>query len=139
MRAPFTQLYVHLVWSTWDRAPVITAEIKTRLYAAMLGTCKELKCSPIAIGGIDDHVHLLIQLHPSVAVADLVKNVKGSSSHLINHAIKPGGNFRWQGSYGAFSIRKHEVEQVTHYILNQEQHHAQQSLDEEFERTDIPA
>lgn len=139
MRAPFTQLYVHLVWSTWDRMPVITAEIRPRLYGALLNTCQELKCTPIAVGGIDNHVHLLVQLHPAVAVADLVKNVKGSLSHLMNHVIKPGSDFRWQGAYGAFSIRKHEVEQVTHYILNQELHHAQQSLDEEFELTDILA
>ena len=106
MRAPFTQLYVHLVWSTWDRAPVITTNIVARLYASMLAKCKEMKCEPIAIGGIDNHVHLLIHLHPAVAVADLVKNVKGASSHLINHEIAPGLNFRWQGAYGAFSTAK---------------------------------
>ena len=138
MRAPFNQLYVHLVWSTWDRAPAITPVIRPRLYAAMLDTCQKLRCEPIAIGGIEDHVHLLVHLHTSVAVADLVKAVKGSSSHLVNHAILPGEDFRWQGAYGAFSIRKEDVDQVTSYLRNQENHHAQQDLIPAFERTDIP-
>jgi len=137
MRAPFTQLYVHLVWSTWDRAPLITPEIQTRLYAAMLDTCKAMKCDPIAIGGIDNHIHLLIRLHPTVAVADLVKNIKGSSSHLVNHEIKPGSDFRWQGAYGAFTIRENEVELVTAYLLNQPAHHAKNHLQAFFEQTDI--
>jgi REP element-mobilizing transposase RayT len=105
----------------------------------MLNTCEAMKCVTIAIGGIDNHVHLLVQLHPTTAVADLVKNIKGSSSHLVNHEIEPGSNFRWQGAYGAFTIRKQEVEHVTHYILNQEQHHAQQTILEDFEQTDIAA
>ena len=139
MRAPFTQLYVHLVWSTWDRAPLITSQIQTRLYAAMLQTCKELKCDPIVVGGIEDHIHLLVHLHPTIAVADLVKTIKGNSSHLVNHEIRPAGNFRWQGAYGAFSIRKDEVDQVTAYILNQAIRHAHNNLFSYFEQTDITA
>jgi putative transposase len=139
MRAPFTQLYVHLVWSTWDRAPLITPEIRTRLYAAMLQTCKELKCDPIVVGGIDDHVHLLVHIHPSIAIADLVKNIKGNSSHLANHEIAPAGNFRWQGAYGAFTIRKEDVDLITAYILNQSNHHEQNDLFPSFEQSDIAA
>lgn len=139
MRAPITQLYIHLVWSTWDRAPLITQQVQPRLYAIMLQKCKEMKCNPIALGGIDNHVHLLVRLHPAVAIADLVKEIKGASSHLANHEILPGGSFRWQGAYGAFSIRKDEAEQVTAYILNQADHHAQNNLFLFFEQTDIAA
>lgn len=139
MRAPFTQLFIHLVWSTRDRMPIITPEIQPRLYACMAQRSKDLKCSPIAIGGIDNHVHLLVQLHPAVSVADLVKDIKGASSHLMNHEILLDNIFYWQGAYGAFSIRKTEIEQVAAYIHNQFTHHAQENLLPWFEQTDIPA
>jgi putative transposase len=89
MRSPYTQLFVHLIWSTWDRLPLIVPTLEPRLYAAIAEKCRELKCISIAIGGISDHVHLLVQLNPNTPVATLVKEVKGSSSHLVTHVIKP--------------------------------------------------
>ena len=82
MRSPYTQLYLHIVWATWDRLPLITETIKPRLNAAIAEKCRELKCVPLAVGGIADHVHLLVRLHTTVAVATLAKEVKGASSHL---------------------------------------------------------
>jgi len=134
MREPYTQLYLHLVWATWDRLPLVTAEIEPRIYAAIAEKCREFKCNPLAIGGIPDHVHLLVRLHITVAVATLVKEVKGSSSHLATHEIIPGQFFKWQGAYGAFTIRKSEVPKVTAYIQNQKQHHADNQLQLEFEQ-----
>ena len=139
MRAPFTQLYVHLVWSTRDRDPWITAQVQPRLYAAILQKCKEMKCNPLALGGTDTHVHLLIHLHPTTAIAHLVKEVKGSSSHLVNHEILPGKEKYWQGAYGAFTIRKDEVEQITDYISNQEKHHQENTVIKEFEQDEVLA
>ena len=137
MRAPFTQLFIHLVWSTWDREPSIRDDLQDRLYAAMAKRCNEMNCDLIAIGGIADHVHLLVRLSPSVAIADLVKDVKGACSHLMNHEIQPGGNFRWQGAYGAFSIRGNEVDQVKMYVLNQVSHHANHTCFDDFEQNEI--
>lgn len=133
MRAPFTQLYVHLVWSTWDRLPLITADIQARLYAAIMDKCHELKCEPIAIGGVADHLHLLVRINTVVSVAQLTKEVKGSSSHLVTHVLKPGEFFKWQGAYGAFTIRKSEVSTVKRYIENQVSHHSTNQLEPEFE------
>jgi putative transposase len=134
MREPFTQLYLHLVWATWDRLPLITEGIKPRIYASIAEKCREMKCVPLAIGGISDHVHLLVRLYTTVAVADLVKEVKGSSSHLVTHEITPGVFFKWQGAYGAFTIRKSELSKVTAYIQNQEQHHSEKNLQPELEQ-----
>jgi putative transposase len=134
MREPYTQLYHHLVWATWDRLPLITEEIKPRIYAAIAEKCRELKCIPLAIGGIADHVHLLVRFYTTIAVADLIKEVKGSSSHLVTHEITPGVFFKWQGAYGAFTIRKSEVSKVTAYIQNQERHHAENKMQLEFEQ-----
>ena len=138
MRAPYTQLYLHLVWATWDRLPLITETIKPRLYAAIAAKCRALKCVPLDIGGIADHVHLLVRLHTTVTVATLVKEIKGSSSHLVTHEITPGEFFKWQGAYGAFTLRKEDVPVVQAYIENQKQHHAVGSVWEEWEHTMIP-
>jgi putative transposase len=124
MRAPFTQLYLHLVWSTWDRLPLITTGMEARLYAAMAAKCRELGCEPLAIGGIDEHVHLLVRLSTTVSVAMLVKEVKGASSHLVTHEITPGDAFKWQGAYRAFTLRKDDVPVVRAYIERQRAHHA---------------
>lgn len=135
MRSPYTQLYLHIVWATWDRLPLITEAIKPRLYAAMAAKCRELKCIPLAIGGIADHVHVLVRLHTTVAIATLVKEIKGASSHLVTHEIAIGEFFKWQGSYGAFTLRKSEVPNVVAYIERQAEHHAAMDLWEEWEQT----
>ena len=135
MRTPFTQLYLHCVWATWDRLPLITPKIEQPVYAAILAKCRELKCEHLAIGGMPDHVHLLVQLHTTIAVADLLKEVKGASSHLMTHKIMPNGFFKWQGAYGAFTIRKSEVLRVRAYIEHQKAHHTKNELWDEWEQT----
>jgi len=129
VRAPYSELYVHLVWATWDRLPILTPEIEKRVYAAIADKCRAMDCEPLAIGGVADHVHVLIRLNPTVAVADLVKEVKGSSSHLVTHEIRPAEFFKWQGAYRAFTLRKSEVEQVRAYIQNQFTHHGTKEVD----------
>jgi REP element-mobilizing transposase RayT len=133
MRTPYTQLYVHLTWSTWDRLSLISKIIQSRLYASIANKCRQLKCEPLAIGGMEDHVHLLIRLHTSVALATLIKEVKGTSSHLVTHEITPEELFKWQGGYGAFTIRKKDVLRVKAYIENQELNHADGSLQAHWE------
>jgi len=137
MRAPYTQLYLHLVWATWDRLPLITPAIEPNLYAAMAKKCEDLGCQLIAIGGIVDHVHLLVRFPTTISIADLVKGVKGSSSHLMNHGVLPGGGFKWQGAYGAFTISKRSVDDVVAYIRHQKVHHANGQLLAELERWEI--
>jgi len=123
MTAPHTQMYVHLVWGTWKRLPIVTDDLEPRLYAQIASKCHELKCRSIAIGGMPDHIHILVELHPTVAVADLVRLIKGASAHFANHVANPGGTFRWQGSYAAFTLRKNDIDGLVHYIRNQKQHH----------------
>jgi REP element-mobilizing transposase RayT len=87
----------------------------------------------IAVGGVDDHVHLLVRLPSTVSIADAVKQLKGSSSHFANHEVEKSGGFRWQGSYGAFSISERIVPRVRRYIANQEQHHRRGALHRAYE------
>jgi putative transposase len=133
MRSNFTQMYVHCVWATWDRIPFITSDIQPILYAAIAQKCKSLNCSVIAIGGIEDHLHLLVGFPPTLTVSELIKQVKGSSSHLITHQIN--SSFKWQGAYGAFTVSQTELDKIAHYICNQPQHHRQNDLTPTWELT----
>jgi len=137
MRAPYTQLYLHCVWATWDRLPLITPTIEARLYAAIAAKSRELKCEMIAIGGDVDHVHVLERFPTTLAVATLLKEVKGSSSHLMAHEVTPNEFFKWQGAYGAFTVSKDAVKSVAAYISNQKAHHAAKSLIDDWERCEI--
>ena len=137
MRAPFTQLYLHCVWATWDRLPLVTPQLEQPVYACILAKVRELKCDTVAIGGIPDHVHLLARLHTTVAVADLLKEVQGASSHLVTHEIAKGEFFKWQGAYGAFTVSKDGVARVRDYIEHQKEHHARNDLWAEWEQTTI--
>ena len=139
MRENFTQLYLHCVWATWDRLPLITPDIQKVVYGSIIGKCDRLGCTVIAIGGIEEHVHLLTGVPPTLTVSELIKHVKGSSSHLINHEIKPGEFFKWQGGYGAFTVSRKDLDLVANYIKNQAIHHRQKSLiyDWEFPRNSL--
>jgi REP element-mobilizing transposase RayT len=128
MRAPYTQLYLHAVWATWDRLPLITPDVELRLYGEINEKCRALKAHPLALGGMPDHLHLLVRLPTTLAVATLLKEVKGASSHLVTHEIEPGEFFKWQGAYGAFTLSKDEVPRVIDYIRNQKEHHASQTF-----------
>ena len=88
VREPHTELYVHLVWATWDRLPMLTAELAPAVYACIQAECRELKVEVVEIGGLENHVHLLVRMHPAVSVATLAKQVKGASSHLVTHRLE---------------------------------------------------
>ncbi len=118
-----TRLYVHIVWATWDRIPLITPDLEAAIYAVIANKYQQLQCLPIAIGGIEDHVHLLVRLHPSASVSTLVKEVKGASSHLVITMLMPGHGFRWQGGYGAFTLAPPDTKRVRSYVLSQKEHH----------------
>ena len=135
MRAPFTQRYLHCVWATWDREPLLTAPIEQPVYAFILAKTRALRCVPIAVGGTESHVHLLVRWSSTVSIAEFLGDVKGSSSHFVTHQHLPGAFFKWQGSYGAFTVSRDHVEVVRHYIEQQKQHHAMQTVVAEWEQT----
>jgi len=132
----FAQLFVHIVWATEGRAPWIVADVQESLYVAMLAKCRELRCPPIAVGGVEDHAHLLVSLAPAVSVAKLVKDVKGSSAYLMTHELARGSPFRWQIGYGGFSLRREDVPIVRGYVMAQKEHHARATLDPSWEQVD---
>lgn len=119
---------VHFVWATWDRQPLITEAIERDLYRYMKTVCCDDKCEVLAIGGMPDHVHLLVLLSNTITLANLVRHIKGGSSRFVTQRLKPGLWFAWQGSYGAFSVSRPQINKVVQYIANQKQHHAEGTL-----------
>ncbi|HLM67106.1 MAG TPA: IS200/IS605 family transposase [Longimicrobium sp.] len=134
MRKPFTKLYLHLVWSTWNRAPLLTPALHQAVGKCLRAECVKLGVNVEAFGGVADHVHLLVRLPTTVSVADLVKQVKGSSSHLISQRLRVP--FKWQGRYGAFTVSPSHLPRVRDYVLNQERHHADGSTHPMLEATE---
>ena len=135
MGKPFTQLYAHLVWATWDRLPLITPTNEPALYACLLREALDLDCELLAIGGIEDHVHLVVRMPPTLCISDLVKQLKGNSSHLANQVLAPSDGFKWQGYYGAFSVSRSDLKRVVNYVLQQKERHANRSIWSEAEKT----
>src|SRR5438552_9082654 len=82
LRAPYTELYLHCVWATWDRLPLITPDIEEQIYASIAAKCNDLNCYVLAIGGVTDHVHLLVRFPTTLSVSTLAGEAKGASSHL---------------------------------------------------------
>lgn len=137
MGKPYTyHLYCHLVWATWERLPLITPEIEPLLYAAIAAKCRDLGAEPLAIGGLSDHVHLLVRFPRSLALATLIQEVKGASSHLVTHRLKPREFFKWQGGYGAFTVSLETLPAVRAYIQNQKKHHSEGTWHIDLERTE---
>lgn len=136
MREPYTQLYVHLIWATWDRLPLLTKDVRQTVYACIQAKCTALKVDLLAIGGIENHIHLLVRIPTTITIADLAKHVKGASSHLTTHSGGVQTWFRWQGAYAAFTLMKADIPRIRAYILNQETHHHNKTLSAEDELPD---
>lgn len=134
MHQPYTQLYLHLVWATWDRLPLIRPEFRQAIYGCIQDQLRKHRCDVIAIGGIEDHVHVLTRFPTTVAIADVVKHAKGASSNLMTQTVARGEFFKWQGYYGAFTLGKRHAPIVRDYVLRQEEHHREGRLHGELER-----
>jgi putative transposase len=128
-------LYLHLVWSTWDRAHIIHADIERSLYRCIQETAQKHGCTVLAINGTSNHVHVLLSIPTTISIAELVQQLKGVSSHFINNEFIQEAPFKWQGSYGAFSVSAWEKEKIRAYIRQQKTHHKTGELMGELEAT----
>jgi putative transposase len=138
----FWRSYAHLVWATKNREPLIVPEIEAPLYACIVSTAAEWGCYVHAVNGISDHVHVIISIPPKHSVAWVVKNIKGSSSHFVNHALHDysepitGQSFAWQRGYGYLSLGESQLSRAVAYVQNQKQHHQAQTTNGWLERID---
>jgi len=132
MANTYTSLHYHLVFSTRNRERWILPDIEQRVWAYLGGIAKENKMFPIQIGGMEDHVHLLLSASPTLAPSKIAQLIKGGSSAWIHDTFPTMYAFAWQDGYGAFSVSRSNMEEVAAYIRRQRQHHQGKTFQEEY-------
>ena len=113
---PYWQLYYHFIWGTKNRLPLIDSALEPDLYRAIAAKTQGLGGFVHAIGGMEDHIHLAVSVPPKIAPAKFIGDVKGNSSHYVNHVIKPDFEFYWQDEYGVLSFSERNLASVVRYI-----------------------
>ncbi|HLX64314.1 MAG TPA: IS200/IS605 family transposase [Planctomycetota bacterium] len=132
MGQSLSKLLVHLVFSTKNREGLILPRFENKLHGYMTGILKQLDSPPVQIGGTADHVHLLFNLSKNRALAQVVKELKQSSSKWAKSDCGAPRNFFWQNGYGAFSIGQSAVDNVRVYIRDQKAHHRESTFQDEL-------
>ena len=135
MSQSLSQIYLHLVFSTKHRQPFLRDEaLRAEMHKYLGGACRDLKCPSLVVGGVEDHVHILCRLSKTMAVSDLLAELKRESSKWIKTKDAKLSKFYWQDGYGAFSISPSHVDALKQYIANQAEHHRRESFQDEFRR-----
>jgi putative transposase len=124
--------YIHIIFATKYREPIIHKSISEELYNYIGGICQHLECHPVQVGGHRDHIHILCILSKKIALMKLLAEIKASSSKWIKVKDTKLKNFYWQDGYGAFSVNPAQVHIVQKYILNQEEHHSKKDFKTEY-------
>lgn len=131
MSQSLAAIYIHAVFATKYRQPLIDYKIESKLHAYMAGTLKNLDCPAIKINSMPDHIHILFRLSKNMSIADVMQVVKKDSSKWMK--TQGYNNFKWQGGYGAFSVSHYAVDVISRYIENQKEHHRRKSFKKEVE------
>jgi len=128
----YAKLLYHVVFATKHRAPLIVPEIKELLYPKLRRLVQEKGGEAVEVGGMEDHIHLLMELRPRFSISSVIQEVKGGSSHWLQELGKPAGESFWQGGYGIFTVSESGRERTRRYIQNQEVHHRNRSSRDEL-------
>ena len=126
----YTNLLYHIVFSTKERYPFIKKDLRSRLYEYIGGTIRGIGGICLEIGGIGDHIHLLVKLKPTMDVSKFLQDLKPNTTNWAKQIIHP--KFEWQNGYGAFTVGESQIEAVRRYIQNQEEHHRKFNFEDEF-------
>jgi putative transposase len=138
MRRNRVEILLHFVWTTIERAPLVTDNIERDLYRCIHSVCDKLRCQVIALGGMPDHVHLAIALPTTITASKVMHDVKGiSSAFARDHLVEPGEVFGWRDGYGVFSFSRSDRAAVIEYIRNQKTRHASGRLWPNAEDPDV--
>ena len=131
MPSTHLSLHYHLIFSTKNRHPLIDEAWRGRLHSFLGGAVRNLGGTPEAVGGMGDHVHLLMGLRANHTLADVLRDIKSASSHWVHDTVGVRG-FGWQDGYGAFTVSASLIERVKIYIAHQEEHHRKKTFQEEY-------
>ena len=132
MANTYTSLYYHVVFSTKKRKPLIGTGIRERLRAFLGGIARENKMKALCVGGLDDHIHLLIMAPPTLSPSKMLQLVKGGSSKWIHDTFPRMRDFAWQDGYGVFTVSKSQIPDIIRYIQGQGEHHRVKTFQEEY-------
>lgn len=132
MANTYSQIYLQVVFSVKGRQNLIHKDWREELHKYICGIVNGKEQKVYAIGGIGDHIHILVSIKPNIALSDLVRDIKANSSKWINEKGFVNGKFQWQEGFGAFSYAQSQLDTVIAYINNQEQHHLKKTFKEEY-------
>ncbi|HVM50328.1 MAG TPA: IS200/IS605 family transposase [Candidatus Acidoferrum sp.] len=132
MANTFTCLRYHVVFSTKHREPWLRASVQERVCAYLGGIAREHELTPLLVGSMDDHIHMLLGIPTTVTVSEALKYVKGGSSAWIKENVPGCRGFAWQDGYGAFTVSKSSESSVKEYIAHQHEHHRVRTFQEEY-------
>ena len=128
----FNRIWIHAIWATKERYPLIQPAIEKKIHGYMSEQFIESGCPVRVINGMPDHVHCLFLLNPQKAITEIIKQVKGSSSHWVNEQDLIKEKFSWQTGYAAYSVSESVLDKVFQYIVNQKQHHQKTTFTKEY-------
>ena len=132
MPQSLSYLLTHIVFSTKDRAPVLDATVRPALHAYLATVARNVDCECFRVGGVADHVHLAVRLSRTIPMAQLIEELKTSSSKWLKTQSPTLTSFAWQRGYGAFSVGPSDLDVLLHYINNQEEHHRTRTFQDEY-------
>ena len=132
MAHTYTNILIHYVFSTKNRRNTITPEIQERLWPFMGGIARENGMMPVIVGGMPDHVHVLVSLPATLSISKSIQLIKGASSRFVNENFPGPERFQWQSGYGGFSVSISHRQDTIAYIKNQAEHHSKRTFQEEF-------
>ncbi|MGJ8592622.1 MAG: IS200/IS605 family transposase [Aquaticitalea sp.] len=132
MSHSYNRIWIHAIWATKERAPIINKDIEPIVHKMISDQLRELGCPLRIINGMPDHIHCLFLLDSQKSIAEVIKQIKGSSSHTINQSNLLKQKFAWQTGYAAFSVSESVAGRVYHYIKNQKTHHGNKTFEAEF-------
>jgi putative transposase len=132
MANTYTQIIIQLVFAVEERQSLIAAAHQEEVNKYITGIVQKKRSKMLAINGVPDHIHILLGLHPTQAISDLVRDIKSDSSEWINGKGWVRGRFSWQEGYGAFSYSRSQLDTVAKYVLNQPEHHSKHSFKAEY-------
>ena len=132
MSGTFSQIYIQIVFAVKGRQNLISKSWKDDLQKYISGIITNKEQKSIIVNGVSDHIHAFVGLRPSMAVSDLVREIKNNSTNFVNDKNLVNGKFSWQEGYGAFSYSHSQINNVYNYILNQEKHHMKKTFREEY-------
>lgn len=133
MSDTFNCSFTHIIFSTKDRKTFIKGYIKERIYPFIIAISRNLKCKVLVVNGTEDHIHILVKLHPQKSISEYTRIIKSNTSRFVNEEVRPTyGRFEWQAGYSCFSVSYSIVPTLVNYIRNQDAHHLKYTFQEEI-------